>query len=123
MGKASRDKGKRGEREVVDLFKAHGFTAHRSAQVDGTMSCDVVTSIPALHVEVKRYAKIGAMRFMDQAVRDAKAAGPWMTILGADPDGKSFPRLPILFMREDEGPWRVMVDADLFFEMVKETWH
>ncbi len=32
MGKASRDKGARAEREVVEIFKAYGFTAKRHGE-------------------------------------------------------------------------------------------
>ena len=109
MGKASRDKGKRGEREVVDLFKARGLRARRTAQVDGGLSSDVlVEDRPSLHVEVKRYAKVAAVRFLEQAERDAAAR--------ADLTGKD--REPVLFFREDGGPWRVMLNPDLFLDLL-----
>lgn len=48
---------------------------------------------PGLHLEVKLYAKIGAMRYMDQAKEDAARTGD----------------IPTVLMRENGGEWCVMV--------------
>lgn len=105
VSKSQRDKGKRGEREVVALFKAMGFDARRTSQVDGTLSADVIVEGVPLHVEVKRRAKIAALRFMDQAEAEAN---------GSD--------LPVVFMREDGGPeWSVMLQARDFLNLLLMT--
>lgn len=102
MAKKSRDKGKRGELEVVHLFKAHGHLAHRTAQVDGSLSSDVIVDdYPGLHIEVKRYARVGVFRFWDQAVSDAAPE-----------------EHPVLFVKEDRGPWLTCVDSSLFFYLL-----
>lgn len=44
-----------------------------------------------MHLEVKRYAKIAAMAFMEQAVRDSKGL------------------IPVVLMRENDGDWVMMV--------------
>lgn len=94
MGRASREKGKRGEREVASALRAMGFDSRRAQQyagADGT--ADVLTSIGGTHWEVKRYARIGSLRFLEQARRDA-------------PEGS----IPVVACREDSGPWVIQVD-------------
>ena len=57
MGKASRDKGRRGEQEVVNILKAHGFdTAHRTGEY---VKNDILVHIDAHEriIEVKVRAK------------------------------------------------------------------
>ena len=109
MGKASRDKGKRGEREVVDLFCEKGYEARRTAQVDGSLSSDVVLTSPAaLHIEVKRRKRIVADDFMKQAEHDA------LTRRDIDTFAE------VVFMREDGGPWRVIVSSEFFFNAMSE---
>ena len=94
MGKASRDKGKRGEREARDMVRDHWDSPKciRSIQVSGTYAADLLYGPPGLHLEVKRYAKIGAVRFMEQAERDAREDD-----------------IPLVLLREDQGRWYVMV--------------
>lgn len=95
MGKAQRDKGKRGEREVVGIMRGLGFAAARRArQSDGAVDPDVA-GCPDLWIEVKRRKNIAAARYMDQAVGDAKEKG-----------------IPTVFLREDGGQWMVMIRAD-----------
>jgi len=108
MGKMSRNKGKRGEREVVDLFKDHGFDARRTSQVDGGLAADVlVPYLKNLHIEVKRHYAIASCRFMDQAVNDM----PFAT------------SIPTVFMREDNGGWIVMMQAIDYMTMLKAIHH
>lgn len=76
MGKTSRDKGKRGERCIADLFKEYGYCAKRSAQYCGKtgQAADVV-GIPLIHAEVKFQEKMHLYDWMAQAVRDSEAEG------------------------------------------------
>jgi len=102
MGKMQRDKGKRGEREVVQVMQSLGWTeARRSRQSDGAVDPDVAGCDP-LWIEVKRRKSIAACRFMDQCDEDTKK----------DPH-----RLPLVFMREDGGEWLVTVKADQLFQL------
>lgn len=98
----SLNKGKRFEREVANWFKARGYPARRTAQVDGMLNSDVL-AIDGLHVECKHYAKIGAEKFLIQAERDAK-------------DGDT----PVVFMRQDNGRMMVMCRADDLFDMAEK---
>lgn len=75
-GKASRDKGKRGELAVKNLFKDHGYDASRSAQHCGKtgQAADVI-GVPGIHVEVKFQEKMMLYPWMEQAVRDSTENG------------------------------------------------
>jgi hypothetical protein len=75
-GKASRDKGKRGERYVASLFKEYGYDAKRSAQFCGKtgQAADVV-GVPFVHLEVKFQETMRLYDWMAQAVRDSEAEG------------------------------------------------
>lgn len=75
MGKMSRDKGKRFEREVSALFKDFGYDAHRTAQYHGkTGQAADVEGVPGLHIECKHVERMSLYEWMEQAQRDARAA-------------------------------------------------
>ena len=54
MGKTSRDKGKRGEREVASLLRSYGYDTHRGQQYHGGKDSPDVVGLPGIHIEVKR---------------------------------------------------------------------
>ena len=102
MAKMSRDKGKRGEREVVKLFNDHGYAARRGQQFKGTPdSPDVVHDLPwPLHVEVKYVERFSLYDALEQA--------------DADTDDKT----PIVLHRRNEKPWVVVLEAEHFLAMM-----
>jgi len=73
MSKKSRDKGKRGERELAsELQRLFGITARRGVQYRGGVdSPDVITDFEGIHFEVKRTEKLSLYPAMKQAVNDA----------------------------------------------------
>ena len=73
MGKMSRNKGKRGERELAnELQRLFGITARRGVQYKGGMgSPDIITDIQGVHFEVKRCERLSIYNAMNQAVSDA----------------------------------------------------
>lgn len=94
----SRQKGKRGELDARDAVREHWLAPHciRSAQANGKYGADLLNALPGGHVEVKRYAKIGALRFLDQARRDAKG------------------EFPVVLMREDGATsWAVVFPIEM----------
>ena len=104
MPKRSRDKGKRGEREVVALFKSHGFEARRGQQYrGGPDSPDVIHDVPGLHVEVKFREHNSIYAALEWASRDA---GP--------------ENAPVVFVRKLRKPWVVVMDADDFLDLMEE---
>lgn len=76
QGKASREKGKRFEREVANLFKNYGVSARRTAQYCGkTGQAGDVEGVPGCHIECKAVEKLNLEAAYQQSVRDAGAAG------------------------------------------------
>lgn len=105
MAKNSRNKGKRGEQEVVDLLKEHGYEARRGQQyTGGDGSPDVVHNVPGVHVEVKRVEQLSLYPAMEQASRDAA--------------GKA---MPAVFHRRNDQRWVVVVWADDFLSLMREA--
>lgn len=107
MGKASRDKGKRGEREFALFCRDHGYDCHRTAQYRGnTGAAGDVEGLPGIHIEVKRTEALRAWDYMEQAIRDCAAAG----------DGD----IPIVAWKKNEHPWLVLMTAEDFFKIYPE---
>jgi hypothetical protein len=104
LGKLSKQKGKRGEREVAALFREQGFFARRGVQFQGGInSPDVVTNIPGLHVEVKRSETFQLYKSLEQAKADGGA------------------RAATVFHRSSNRPWVVCMTAVDFFE-IADAW-
>ena len=73
MGRMSRQKGKRGEREAAaELAAVLGVTARRGVQYQGgPESPDVVLEGLDIHVECKRVERLSLWAAVDQAIADA----------------------------------------------------
>ena len=73
MGRKSKDKGARGERELAaELQRLFGVNARRGVQYrGGTDSPDVITDFEDIHFEVKRTERLSLYPAMQQAVNDA----------------------------------------------------
>ena len=101
----SRQKGARGERLWRDQLRANGYEAARGQQfAGGNDSPDVkCPDLPRLHVEVKFVEKLNLQTAVDQAKRDG-CGKPW-----------------IVAHKRKNTPWLVTMDADLFFEMLREN--
>lgn len=108
MGRQSREKGKRGERECRDVWREHGYEdAHRSQQFSGKgeSAADVVGVDPRLHLECKlgySYKKI--YDFMRQAINDAEEG-----------------QIPIVNCRMDREDWLCVMRLEDFIEIWKGT--
>jgi hypothetical protein len=95
MSRASREKGKRGEREFASILRELGFDARRAQQFSGTEGhADVLSSIAGVHWEVKRRSNVASLRFMEQAERDCLSN-----------------EVPCVAIREDRGPWVIQLRA------------
>lgn len=104
MGRMSKEKGKRGEREIAALFRAYGFQARRSQQYQGGPdSPDIVHNLPGdLYVEVKFRENASPFAALEQASRDA-----------------ALEDAPIVFMRKSRKPWVVVMHADDFLDLMQ----
>lgn len=106
MGKMSREKGKRGEREFASLCRQQGYDARRTAQYCGkTGDASDVIGLPGVHVEVKRVERLNLYDAIAQAVRDATAAGRG--------------DIPIVASRKNDCGWLVTMRAEDFFTMYR----
>lgn len=110
MGKLSREKGKRFERYVANLFKDWGYDAHRTAQFRGnTGDAGDVEGIPGIHIECKHYKEIGRVYdWYEQAESDARAAGKG--------------ELPTVVFKADNKPPMVMMHFEDWIQLYNE-WH
>lgn len=93
----SRQKGARGEREVRDILRAHGYDARR----DGRLDTDVVHDMDGFHLEVKRREKYELDQWLEQAERDA-----------------SEDEVPVVVFRKSKQPWRAVIDFDVLVRLI-----
>lgn len=81
MGKFSKEKGKRGERYVVNKFKDYGYLVHRTAQYKGkTGQAGDVEGIDYIHAEVKFVESLNLSKAMEQAKRDSLGQQKFPTV-------------------------------------------
>ena len=86
----SREKGKRGERELARKLNGLGFETRRSVQYCGANGDADVVGIPGIHIECKRVENLNIHKAMAQATADAQ-------------EGEA----PTVFHRRDRGQWLV----------------
>tara|TARA_R100001163_G_scaffold62911_1_gene54178 strand:- start:5570 stop:5899 length:330 start_codon:yes stop_codon:yes gene_type:complete len=102
VSKASRDKGKRGEREAAEALRQLGWQARRGVQhAGGPDSPDVVSDFP-MHIEVKRVERLQLWQAYMQATEDAAAAG----------------RPPCVLHRASRQPWLITMSLQDFHALV-----
>lgn len=74
MGRMSREKGARAEREVVRELEAQGLTAKRTAPLQAGVrgsGADVTLDVPGFHLEVKMHAQVRIVEWTRQAAAEA----------------------------------------------------
>ena len=103
MGKMSREKGKRGEREWAKVCRDNGYDCRRTSQYCGnTGDASDVVGLPGIHQEVKRVEALSIYTAMAQAKHDTQ-------------DGN----LPIVAHRRNDHEWLVIMTADDWFELYR----
>ena len=95
----SREKGKKGEREVAKLLSDRGYKCRRGQQFNGLDGEDVV-GLDYMHIEVKRVQNLNLYDAYLQAKRDAKE------------------KKPLVFHRKNNQRWLVSMDFDTFIEFL-----
>ena len=94
MGKRSRSRGQRGERELRDkIIEIFGLPTRRGTNLTGQQ--DIEGGIPGVHHEVKRVERLNIYKAMGQAMGDADEH-----------------LLPVVFHRKDRAPWMVTFQLD-----------
>jgi hypothetical protein len=101
-GLYSRNKGKRAEREVRDLFIEHGFPSRRGRQYAGHPDAPdvIVPDLPWLFVESKFVEKLDLHKTMIQAIKDAGD------------------KMPVVFHKKSREGWLVTLSVEDFFELI-----
>lgn len=97
----SRDKGARGEREIVEIYKAEGFDVHRTPMSGGMQWKGDVQGVPGIHVEVKRAENLRLWDALAQARADCPAGD-----------------IPALHFRRSRSPWFVAVPLPDFLGLI-----
>lgn len=106
LGKSSREKGKRGEREAALFLTDQGFPARRGVQYHGGPdSPDLICpSLRRLHFEVKRTEKLSIYDALAQADQDAPMDA-----------------ISVVLHRRNDCGWVVILYADDFLSIVRES--
>ncbi len=119
MAKASRDKGKAGEREVVNILRGRGHTSRRTAPMQAARATlAALTGEPELskqyadvdgldgyHLEVKRCETLSLPAWTRQAEADAAGSG----------------NVPVVVYRQSRQPWRVSLTLDALLDLYEEV--
>lgn len=79
----SKQKGKRGELEIANILKEHGYDCRRTAQYNGKEQGSLadVIGLDGIHIEVKRVERINIDVCMEQAIRDCQDDIPTVAIM------------------------------------------
>lgn len=105
MGKAERNKGKRGERELANALKNCGYDARRGQQYSGTETSADVVGLPGVHIECKRMEQLRLYDALEQAETDAGDSGD----------------VPAVFHRRNKKPWVVVMRLDDWLELYRKA--
>ena len=95
----SREKGKKGEREIARLIRERGYDVRRGQQFSGLEGEDVV-GLDYIHIEVKRVEQLNIDNAMEQAKRDAKSS-----------------QMPAVFHRKNNKKWKVTLEFEDFMTL------
>lgn len=102
MGKKSKEKGKRGERDLAKkLNSLFNVSARRGQQYKGAPDAPDVIAFDDIHIECKRVEKFNAYNAMNQAEDDAGN------------------KVPIVLHKRNYKPWLVVVKLDDLPELIR----
>lgn len=104
MGKTSREKGKRGERELARKLREYGYDAKRGQQYCGANGDADVIGLPGVHIECKRTERLSLYDAMAQAKADAREG-----------------EMPVVIHRKNNSEWLVIQPLSDWIEMYKEV--
>jgi Holliday junction resolvase len=80
-GRRSKQRGKRGEREVATILRENGHDAKRGWQVrGGANEADVISGSLGRHVEVKYCERLNIYDALAQAERDSQGKQPYVVV-------------------------------------------
>lgn len=103
-GRESREKGKRGERELAKTLRSYGFNTKRGQQYCGANGDADVIGLPGVHIECKRVERLNLYDAMTQSKTDAREG-----------------EMPVVMHRKNHCDWLVTLSLDDFMKIYKET--
>ena len=86
----SKEKGKRGERELARKLKEYGYDCRRGQQYCGANGDADVVGLDGIHIEVKRTERLNLQDAMSQAIGDSNTG-----------------EFPAVFHRRNNDSWKV----------------
>ena len=95
----SRQKGKRGELELVHILREYGFDVRRGQQYCGANGDADIVGIEGLHIECKRVEKLNINDALMQSTEDAR-----------------YGEVPCVMHRRNGEPWKVTLWLDNFVD-------
>lgn len=104
MSKMSREKGKRGEREIANILKERGYDAKRGVQYQGSPDSPDVVGLPGVHIEVKRSERLDLYDAIEQSKRDS---------------GDN--EMPAVFHRKNGKDWVAILRLEDFLKLYEGT--
>jgi Holliday junction resolvase len=97
----SREKGKRGERELAAFLNAAGHNTRRGQQFKGGPESPDVVGLPGFHLEVKRTESLSIYKAMDQAISEAAPGN-----------------IPLVMHKRNRKDWLVVLSLKDFLSML-----
>jgi len=88
----SRDKGKRGERELAKVLSENGYDCRRGQQFNGADGSADVIGLDGIHIECKRVERLNIYDAMYQSIADARY---------------EYNEIPVVMHRKNKKPWLV----------------
>lgn len=103
MGKInSKDKGRRGELELVHVLNSYGYKTRRGQQFSGANGDADLVNLPGIHIECKRAEQLRMKEWLSQATEDARSA--------SKNEGRYI--IPTVMHRRNKEDWLVTMRLD-----------
>lgn len=99
----SREKGKKGEREISGILRSYGYDTRRGVQYNGADGSADVIGLPFCHLEIKRVERLNIEDAMSQSIHDAR-------------DGE----MPVVMHRKNRCSWLVTMKLDDWINLYRE---
>jgi len=99
----SREKGKRGERELASALRYYGYDCRRGQQYCGSNGDADVVGLTGIHVECKRVEKLNLYDAMSQSISDTRGG-----------------EMPSVMHRKNHCDWLVTMRLCDWIEIYKE---
>jgi Holliday junction resolvase len=99
----SREKGKRGERNLASTLRGYGYDTRRGQQFSGANGDADVVGLKGIHIECKWVEKLNVLDAMAQSKRDAK-------------DGE----IPVVMHKKNHTEWFVTMTLEDWIKLYRE---